>query len=95
MVNVFVLASFLDKVQPIWLSSFTLKFFKVPSPRKSSSQKPKLASQHSSKLLNLKIEDYRTAKPCDNTFIGPVGPIKVFISPKAGKIIKIISPKAK
>ena len=55
MVNVFVLASFLDKVQPIWLSSFTLKFFKVPSPRKSSSQKPKLASQHSSKLLNLKI----------------------------------------
>ena len=41
------------------------------------------------------LEDYRTAKPCDNTFIGPVGPIKVFISPKAGKIIKIISPKAK
>ena len=41
------------------------------------------------------IEDYRTAKSCDNTFIGPVGPIKVFISPKAGKIIKIISPKAK
>ena len=47
--------------------------------------------------LDLKeiIEDYRRAKPCDNTFIGPVGPIKVFISPKAGKIIKIISPKAK
>ena len=31
-------------------------------------------------------------KPCDNTFIGPVGPIKFFISPKAGKNYKNYKP---
>ena len=60
MVVVFVLASFLDKMQPIWLSSFNLKFLKVlkESPQQNQWPKSELVSQDSSKLLHLKITTY-------------------------------------